>query len=353
MKKLLGVLALGAAFAATDAMAWGGDGHRVVGAIADQLLKGSNAQRRLDALLLPGENLENISNWADCVKGSYCGPHTPEMTEYVTANPKHQEYHYTDIPFQNARYFDGEVGSDEHDVVQTLKQAIIVLQGKGDDASNPHHFTQRQALMLIAHMAGDIHQPLHVGDAYLDKAGKFVAPERAGQIDGVNIFDSNGGNNLQLDDAKLTAMAARVMPPALPKEGDEGKSPFPKSATKPFHSYWDSTTVDYAMRRAGARTPEQYAQMLIAGKPTVAGNSGDPATWPYQWADDALVEAKVTFTDVAVGKSTQMTSRSGGQYTVWAAELPESYLVPSAALAKEQLTKGGYHLAALLRAIWP
>jgi hypothetical protein len=43
--------------------------------------------------------------------------------------------------------------------------------------------------------------------------------------------------------------------------------------------------VNYAFRRIGARTPEQFAQMVIAGNPVVAPNSGDPVSWPYQWAD--------------------------------------------------------------------
>ena len=35
--------------------------------------------------LLPGESLASIANWADCVKGTYCGPQTPEMVAYVVA----------------------------------------------------------------------------------------------------------------------------------------------------------------------------------------------------------------------------------------------------------------------------
>ena len=89
MNKLLSVLALGAAFASGNALAWGSDGHRAVGAIADQLLKGSAAQAHISQLLLPGESLEKIANWPDCVKGTYCGPQSPEMLTYVAANPKH------------------------------------------------------------------------------------------------------------------------------------------------------------------------------------------------------------------------------------------------------------------------
>jgi hypothetical protein len=34
-------------------------------------------------------------------------------------------------------------------------------------------------------------------------------------------------------------------------------------------------------------------------------------------------------------------------------EVPQNYPVPSSAIAKTQLIKGGYHLAELLQAIWP
>ena len=360
MKKLLCALALGGAFASADALAWGNDGHRAVGAIADQLIKGTNAQRQVAALLLAGESLEKVANWADCVKGTYCGPQTPEMLEYTAANPKHSEYHYTDIPFQNAHYHDGDVGSAADDIVQTLKQTIAVLQGRADAdaAANPHRFSKRQALILLTHLAGDIHQPLHVGAAYVGKAGGFVVPAATGQIDAVNMFDARGGNNLLLDDAKLAQASAGLIPPAPAREEGEAKpaaafNGAPKPSTKPFHSYWDSTVVDYAMRRIGARTPERFAQIVIAGQPVIAANTGAPAGWPYQWADDALQASKLAYADVTTGQISVQTGKKGDNYNVWALEVPPNYPVPSSALAKAQLTKGGYHLAALLQAIWP
>jgi hypothetical protein len=33
--------------------------------------------------------------------------------------------------------------------------------------------------------------------------------------------------------------------------------------------------------------------------------------------------------------------------------VPENYPVPSSAIAREQLIKGGYNLAAMLQKIWP
>ena len=353
MKKLACILALSSAFVSGQALAWGADGHATVGAIADQLIAGSNAEKQVAALLLPGESLASIASWADCVKGSYCGPQTQEMKDYVAANPQHSEYHYTDVPFQDAHYTDGAVGTKPDDIVQTLKQAIATLEGKDDDSSNPHHFTKRQALLLLVHLTGDIHQPLHVGAAYIGADGSFVVPQQQAQIDAVHIFDAVGGNDLMMDQAKLDADGTRLIP-VLPVEADAKPQHAPfKSATKPFHSYWDSTVVDYAFRRIGVHKPEQFAQAVIATKPGVAANTGDPLTWPYQWADDALGVAKQAYDGVTAGQSSMQTTREGKSYKVWALNVPDNYPLPSSDIAKQQLIKGGYHLAEVLQAIWP
>lgn len=349
MKKLACVLALASAFVSFDAAAWGGDGHRAVGAIADRLLKGTNAEKQIAALLQPGETLQSIANWPDCVKGTYCGPQSPEMVEYTTANPKHSEYHYTDVPFQLEHYHDHGVGTSEHDIVQTLKQAIAVLQDKTDPALNPHKFTKRQALILLTHMVGDIHQPLHVGAAFVSKDGKFVVPKTHAEVDEAAIFDSRGGNNLLLDDERLTRLSDAVIPPGEPKPIREG---VPKALTKPFHSYWDSTTVDYAFRRIRTKTPDQFADAAIAGKPAIKANTGELATWPYQWADDSLVASKIAYGDVVPGKLVPQTSKKGDTYYTFTLEVPDNYPVPSSQLAKEQLIKGGYKLAEVLKAIY-
>jgi hypothetical protein len=349
MKKIACVLALAGAFASFNAQAWGYDGHRSIGAIADRLLKGSNAEKQVAALLLPGESLESVSVWADCVKGNTCGPQTAEMQDYVAANARHTEYHYTDVPYQNEHYHAGAMGTSDVDIVVTLRQAIAVLQGKTDPVSNPHGFTRRQALLVLAHLVGDIHQPLHVGSSFVDKNGKFVVPKKHEEIDGVNIFDPRGGNNLMIDDEKMGRTSATLIP-------GEAK-PLPpgvtRSATRPLHSYWDSTVVDYAMRRSSTKTPEQFAQKIVDGKPEFKRNGGEPASWPVQWADESLAAAKLAFEGVTAGKMSTQTSRKGEVYTVFAMDTPPNYPVPSSDLARKQLVKGGYNLAAVLQAIWP
>lgn len=350
MKKLACVLAVTGAFLSSNAMAWGNEGHRAVGAIAEKLIKGSNAEKQVAALLLPGETLESITNWADSAKGGVgYAPATEEQSAYTAVNPRHNEYHYANVPFQLEHYHDGVVGGSDVDIVQTLKQAIAVLQGKTDPVSNPHNFTKRQALLLVAHMTGDIHQPLHMGAAYISADGKFVVPGKKAEIDAISMFESRGGNNLLLDDAKLETLSKPLIP-------GESRALLPgekKWPTKPFHAYWDSTVVDYAMRRSSTRTPAEFAQKMIEGKPVVAMNTGPATTWPYQWANDALVAAKVAHTDVTVGKRDTRVSSKGDTVHTFALEMAPNYPVPSSALARTQLVKGGYHLAQLLQTIWP
>jgi hypothetical protein len=200
-------------------------------------------------------------------------------------------------------------------------------------------------------MTGDIHQPLHVGAAFVGKDGKFVDPKLKAEIDETAVFDSRGGNNFLLDDAKLTSLVANLSNVIPPEEAKPVKEGVPKALTKPFHSYWDSTTVNYAFRRIQTKTPEKFAQAAIDSKPAIAVPAGEPVTWPYLWAEDALVVSKQAFEGVTVGKIKQETSKKGETYYTWSLEVPQNYPVPSSQIAKEQLIKGGYHLAQLLQAV--
>jgi hypothetical protein len=336
MKKLAIALALTGAFASNQAAAWGNDGHRAIGAIADKLLKGSHAQKMIAEILLPGETLESVAVWADCVKGDWCGKQTAEMQAYVAAHPRHQEYHYTNTPFQHSHYTPGAPGTSDVDIVLTLQQAIAVLQGKSDAASNPRNFTKRQALLLIAHLAGDIHQPLHVGAAFVSKDGKFVIPKKESDIDQVAMFDSRGGNNLVFDETKI-----------IPGEGT------PQSLNRPLHSYWDTTVVKYAMRRSSVKSPEEFAQMMIDANPSQAAYGADLQAWPVKWANESLAASKTAFHGVTPGGLQEHVSRKGEKYYTFGLEVPNDYPVPTSALARTQLAKGGHNLAALLKAIWP
>jgi hypothetical protein len=127
----------------------------------------------------------------------------------------------------------------------------------------------------------------------------------------------------------------------------------PKALTRPFHSYWDSTTVDYAFRRLQTKTPGQFADKAISGKAQLPAIEGDPITVPYAWANHSLFVAKEAFREVTPGKLSPQTSKKGETYYTFALEVPANYPVPSSEIAKQQLIRGGYNLAALLKAIYP
>ncbi|MFX7853970.1 S1/P1 nuclease, partial [Acinetobacter baumannii] len=79
----------------------------------------------------------------------------------------HKQTHYADVALQRSRYLLGFAGTRPDDVVGSLRQAILVLQGK-PAPGQPQINSPREALLLLAHWVGDLHQPLHVGAVYLD-----------------------------------------------------------------------------------------------------------------------------------------------------------------------------------------
>ena len=354
MKKIQLLLLLCGALASMNVMALGDEGHKTVGAIADRLIVGTNAGARVNALLLPGESLESSSVWADCIKGSYCGPQTPEMIAFTTQHPAHFSFHYINLPVQNTAYAPDAVGTTEHDIVRTLQQCIAVLQGNDTEASNPKHFTPRQALLLIAHLVGDIHQPLHVGAAYINKDMQFVTPANKQQVDGINIFDLQGGNNLLLEDK--STWTTRDLE-AFKRDEELAKTMAatenPKRVGKPLHLYWDVTVVENLMRGMKVTSVAEITDKIMADTPGISLNSGNATSWPEQWVGDSLAYAKFAYFDIVATDRIKMTNRKGIEYSSWYARLPTNYSEKSTEITRVQMANAGYHLAALLTKIWP
>jgi len=137
---------------AQAALAWGSQGHRTIGAIADRLLTPGTHAAVLQLLEDDQDKfgnpsgrttLESVSDWADELHG------TP------AARPA---WHYDDVPIcgseEKPRYCpDGQCNSEQ------LKRLIGVL----GDARAPAR-ERNEALKWVVHLVGDIHQPLHAAD---------------------------------------------------------------------------------------------------------------------------------------------------------------------------------------------
>ena len=311
----------------TLARAWGSDGHKTVGMIADILLAGpvENDVKKI----LGGKTLSTVAIWADCAKGfSYCR-RQPSVAEkaYANRNPHHHDYHYTDVPIQETSYRPQSAGTKPYDAVGVMRYAVQVLQGKAQPSAD-FNLNKREALWLLAHVVGDIHQPLHAGALYFDHAcAHKVDPnqEGAGLPNfgiGTEFAESTGGNDFKI------------------------------SASRNLHSYWDDDIVHANMRLKGIPKTEirQFAQALMKTPPTNWELDGDPADWPQKWASEILPLANAALTRVDYGTATETHDGQRIKCT-WPVTLQVGYAKWADVEGLKQLTKAGYRLAALIRAV--
>ena len=320
-------------FWSTGAHAWNSPGHESVGYLADQLLVGTNAAREVRRIL--GTNLKTAAVWADCAKGvskskgkfvysvnpiyQECAPYeTPAgqrlMIEYVKRNwgncnpapgedPCHKQYHYTDVAIERDAYGDNLKGTSDHDVVHAITAAIIVLQG-GDPPSPFQIANKKEALRLLSHLIGDIHQPLHVGAVYLDATGALCDPDN-GNFDPKT---STRGGNVLLD------------------------------GSHKLHAEWDGIPAKL--------TPDRLGKSAIDEARSVPVTDGLITTWSATWATETVHASKAAFDGVPFSAEDQ------SKHT-WKVTLPAGYSVHRQALQREQILKAGGRLAQVLQALFP
>lgn len=315
------------------AWSWGPAGHETVGALADALIAGSPAAAQVTRIL--GTNLQTASVWADCAKGvaehdgrfAYGGKgHYPECAPYETdagmaemvayvernwdgchpaANEDvcHKQYHYSDVAVERNKYTDHEVGTSDHDVEAAIVAAIVYLK-TGKNTAPIDFATQREALRVLAHLVGDIHQPLHVGAIYLDASGREVDPD----IHGLDpTTQTRGGNQI-------------------------------KDGTKNLHAEWDSVSTSLNATHLG-RTG-----VVLAGATAVS--EGLSANWSKLWATDTLASSKLAFGQLKFAAEDDSTH-------TWVVTLPVGYARARSKIQRQQLLKAGGRLAQVLKDIFP
>ena len=313
--------------------AWGAEGHKTVGALAGKLIEGTRAGTEVRTLL--GDlTLADAAIWADCVKGVnaelvYANPgkfpecaifETPqgqaEMIDFVKRNLKacdpkpgeedcHRQYHYTDVNPPQPQYKLGLVGTREEDVVGAIGATIRVLQGQ--PAPAPFNIKdRREALLMLVHYVGDIHQPMHVGSLYLSNAGDRLNPDKSGLQPS---SETHGANALVV------------------KEVDQ---------TRKLHAIWDNIARSQHMDRIDAA--------WLAKAKAVPPTGTDPTKFAAVWANESLRQSREAFRLVTFAPS------DGKQ---WPAKLPSDYPARMALVKKAQLTAAGAHLAEVLKLVWP
>lgn len=140
---------------AIQADAWGPDGHRIIGHIAELHLT-DKAKAGIKEILGPELKIsdDSVASWPDHIRHD---------------RPETGPWHYVDIPFDATSYDpQRDCPTGQCVVVQTEHFAKIL----GD--ANATMVTRAEALRFLVHFAGDLHQPLHCTERNGDKGGNLV-----------------------------------------------------------------------------------------------------------------------------------------------------------------------------------
>lgn len=300
--------------------AWIDTGHKIVAmiawedltpktraAIGELLQKHPRYEKDLLLEAPEGATPEQLAQHAFAMAATW-----PDMVRNQS-NPMHNAYshpfwHYIDIPFEDGTKADlpPAQGSGPHNIVEALTQCSAELK---DPSTNPD--LKAVDICWVAHLVGDIHQPLHAATRYSPQFPRG---------------DAGGNNEIVLRDP-----------------------PYPDSAAK-LHLVWDSFPGDYQ---------SEFVDHYIA-----AGLRADPQFSREQFKDqlsetDFMAWAKETH-ELAVqyaylnGKlETAVAPRRGERATTQPTPgLPPGYKESAERVAMRQIALAGYRLADLLNSIF-
>ena len=296
--------------------------------------------------------LAAVATWLDDIRargvhGTIAPGWSPEdvqeADDFNQNHPRNSEWHFVNLPLGAAGYPTGPlpagnplrafVGPD--DIVHAVTQAIQILEAP----SATDGFSKRQAVRVIVHLVGDIHQPMHVTTGYYDttKASFKTKPVRI--------------------DEPTQAVKGGVL-------GDRGGNGLSFSKSSELHALWDHCLPNLAVKLACSAS---NASGIAAGlRPLVtpsaiaaASTSGDYHTWAAVWTTDSLQQARaakaytVTLAN-GIKHADAHTHEASVLATITSPTQANYTTAARTAAIREQLTEAAVRLADLLNAIaWP
>lgn len=202
------------------AFGWGQTGHRIVGEIATSQLKPCT-EKKISAIL-QGESLAMCSTWMDEVKSDKAYDHW-DPWHYCTIGD-HQTYAEAGSPSQG-------------DILVKLDEITRELETK-----KFKHGGEANAIKILVHLLGDLHQPLHVGRGD-DKGGNDFKIKYFGKSSNLHrIWDSDLIDGQQLSYTEYSQHLLRTTPQDRVKQHQSG-------------SYLDWANESKALRMAGIYPP--------------------------------------------------------------------------------------------------
>jgi hypothetical protein len=315
----LRTLAAAAAALALTATAypWGKEGHEALAIVASARL--TPDARAAVTKILGSDDLASISVWMDELRQAHfhAGPlgTDPEALRFDHDFPNNNEWHYVDLPLGIPAYTLDSPNARPDDVVHMTEQAVDVLEGGGDK-----RITRLEALRMLVHFVGDLHQPLHVGNGFYKVGDDGAVTLVTDPAEAEGLPNDKGGNALVFG----------------PKKYDE------------LHAYWDT---DLVVKISGGKDPREIAGFLqksIDADGQGWASTGDYHHWAEAWATESVVAARTAYSGITFGAETP--DENGGIRKILIT-LPSNYDHLSVPLARERLAKAGYHLAEILNAI--
>jgi hypothetical protein len=329
-----------------DSEWWAVSRHELIADVAQGLIKPQTKQK-IKQVVQPlvdqgfAASLPDLAGWADLIK--HRGPQADDDEDtkaFLTAqeNKRRAVWHFVDLPLDADEYNPNDYPkplTDPEDVVQIIKESVRVLQGKSD------RFSRINALRLVVHLVGDVHQPVHVGCCYIDDSdGAVVKLVRNPKTILAQGLDSDRGGN-------------RLILPV----GSSGVD---------LHSYWDSrlggSHPDISAEGEGEGdvviTPELKQRFsdklrnLIDQDPQPGAGEGEgeadptaPEEWAEDWAHESLAAARSAY------KLIKITGANGNNFNVdW--EGKDAYDTRCKPIALERMKSAARNLALLLDAIF-
>jgi len=315
----------------TPAFGWGNNGHKTVGRVAElRLANKPTTMAKINEILRHGETLSSIATWADKVKNEdnfFVGATNPDSdTQHFynqLVNKHNRNWHFVDLPLGCTSYVDLRCKkfTSKTDIVQLINICIRVLRGQTVAANLPR-LNRRNALRMLVHLVGDLHQPLHVGVGFVNvdgPDGEIVIAREPDEILNNDFPSDMGGNKLLIKD----------------------------EVSDNLHSFWDADLVDIAR---GNQNISQFSQSLNSLATPAWDPTGNPTTWAAQWATDTLGVSKKNAYDDTIKILKEVVIDDKTKYVT---EKGPNYKDQNVDIVKEQLAKGGYRLAKLLQAIFP
>lgn len=291
-------------------------GHIVIAQVAQTMLS-NNIVQKVQSILQTNE-MSSVALWADQVRQLmqfHSGPLTnnAEAKQFIIDHPDNDQWHFLNLPLNTFKYLYNGRFAGPSDIVHVLTNCIAVLEGKSTFMTKP------QALRVLIHLVGDIHQPLHVACGYYvpnDSAGAILLKDPADILD-IETHD-RGGNRLHIN-------------------GNDNNK---------FHGFWDDNLVKEVDTTPGDKKMLQIITTAI--DPVNWKNSGSRYTWPARWAKDAVLESRMAYDGVSLGLA---SFTAGGEVNHIAITLADTYTADHRDQVIRQLAKAAFHLARLLNRI--